>query len=173
VKRERAQPWLEPYLLPGSNADVLRIAAALTTLLVALLSACSWTPHASPDRDAAAKTFVTHPDASSIYVYRSPFNYYDTDSVLYLNGRLVGSTSPGAYFRIDAVPGHHVLHGNGIDIGHIALDTRAGGIYIVALDVLAGHSHFRVVPEAIGEERIRACCALLEGGAPGQRPLLR
>jgi hypothetical protein len=146
---------------------------ALTTLLVVLLSACAWTPHASPDRDAAAKTFLTHPDASTLYVYRSPFNYYDADSVLYLNGLLVGSTSPGAYFRIDAVPGHHVLHGNGIDIGQIALDTRPGGIYIVALDVVGGHSHFRLVPEPMGQERIRACCALLEHWAQGQRPLLR
>jgi hypothetical protein len=142
---------------------VLRfIAVASTMLFVVLLSACALTPHASADRDAAARAFVTHPDASTIYVYRSPFNYYDVDSVLYLNGRLVGSTSPGAYFRIDAVPGHHVLHGNGIDIGEIALDTRAGGIYILAVDVVGGQSHFRVVPEAIGEERIRACCALLE-----------
>ena len=147
--------------------------AALTALLVVLLSGCAWTPHASPDRDAAAKAFATHPDASAIYVYRSPFNDYDVDTVLYLNGQLVGSTSPGAYFRIDAVPGHHVLHGSGIDIGQIALDTRPGGIYIVALDVLAGHSHFRVVPEATGEERIRACCALLEGGTAGQRAMVR
>ncbi|MGZ5092866.1 MAG: hypothetical protein ACXWIP_16915 [Burkholderiales bacterium] len=153
---------------------MLRIGVGgLTALLVVLLSACSWTPHASADRDAAAKMFVTHPDASSIYVYRSPFNYYDVDTLLYLNGRLVGSTSPSAYFRIDAVPGHHVLHGNGIDIGQIALDTRPGGIYIVALDVLAGQSYFRLVPEAIGEERIRACCALLERWAPGQRALVR
>jgi hypothetical protein len=147
--------------------------AAFAMVLVLALPACTSTPQASADQDAAAKSFLTHPDASTIYVYRSRFNYYDADSVLYIDGRLVGSTLPGAYFRIDAVPGHHVLHGNGIDLGEIALDTRPGQIYIVALEVLAGHSQFRVLPEALGEQRIRACCALLENWAPGQRPLLR
>jgi hypothetical protein len=149
------------------------VVGAIALLAGLLLSACTSTPQASPDRDAAAKEFFTHPDASTIYVYRSPFNYYDADSVLYLNGRLMGSTVPGTYFRIDTVPGHHVLHGNGIDLGQIALDTRPGEVYFVALDVLAGHSHFHLVPQQVGQQRVRACCALLENWAPGQRPLLR
>lgn len=148
-------------------------AAAIVFVGAILLAGCTSTPQASPAEDAAAKAFETHPSASTIYVYRSPFNYYDYDSVLYINGRLVGRTLPGAYFRIDTVPGRHVLHGTGVDIGQITIDTRAGEIYFVSLDVLAGHSRFQLVPDRVAERRIRACCALLENWAPGQRPLLR
>jgi hypothetical protein len=146
-------------------------AAALTGVLA--LAGCTSTPQAPPDRDASAKEFVTHPGASTIYVYRSPFNQFDFDSVLYLNGRLMGTTVAGAYFRIDATPGQNVLHGTGVDLGEIALDTQAGELHFVSLDVLGGHSNFRLVAPETAKQRIRACCALLENWAPGQRPFVR
>jgi hypothetical protein len=149
------------------------ILAVASAALIMALAACTSTPQASPEADASAKAFVTHPAASTIYVYRSPFNRDEFDSVLFLDGRVIGSTLPGAYFRIDTVPARHVLHGTGIDLGEIALETRPGEIYIVSLEVLAGHSNFRLVPDAIGEQHIRACCALLENWAPGQRPLIK
>ena len=152
----------------GPIARVTLIAAAAL-----VVSACASTPQATPQRDADAKEFRTHPNASTIYVYRSPFNNYEADSVLFIDGRVIGATLPGAYFRIDAVPGRHVLHGTGIDIGQLTLDTRPGEIYFVSHDVLAGHSRFQLVPDRVGQERVRACCALLENWAPGQRPLLR
>ena len=46
-----------------------------------------------------------------------------------MDGRLIGATLPGTFFRINAVPGHHVLHGTGVDVGSIALDTMAGELY--------------------------------------------
>ena len=150
---------------------ILRIATGV--LAAVLLAACASTPQAPPSRDALAKEFLTHPNAATIYVYRSPFNDYESDSVLYMDGRLIGATLPGAYFRIDAVPGRHVLHGTAIDIGHLALDTRPGEIYYVSLDVHAGHSRFQLVPDRLAQERVRACCALLENWTPGQRPFLR
>src|SRR5689334_17623279 len=140
---------------------------------VLTLAACTSTPEAPLERDARAKEFDTHPGASTIYVYRSQFNNLDFDSVLYLNGRLIGSTLPGTYFRIDATPGHNVLHGTGIDIGQIALDTRPGALYFVSLEVLGGHSHFEVVPDDLAKQRIVSCCVLLENWAPGQRPFIR
>lgn len=148
---------------------------AILVLLAAaiVLGGCTSTPEAPRAVDARAKEFDTHPSASTIYVYRSQFNNLDFDSVLYMNGRLIGSTLPGTYFRVDTVPGHNVLHGTGVDIGQIALDTRPGELYFVSLDVLGGHSHFEVVPDRVAEQRIRACCVLLENWAPGQRPFVR
>ena len=137
------------------------------------LGGCTSTPEAPADRDAVAKEFNTHPGASTIYVYRSQFNNLDFDSVLYLNGRLIGSTVPGTYFRLDAAPGHNALHGTGIDLGQIALDTRPGQLYFVSVDILGGHSHFEVVPDDVAKQRIASCCVLLENWAPGQRPFVR
>lgn len=143
---------------------------ALAPLLLA--GACASTPQAAPQQDALAKEFLTHPNASTIYVYRSEFNHYDSDSVLYIDGRLIGATLPGAYFRLDTSPGRHVLHGTGIDIGQISLETRPGEVYFVSLDVHGGHSNFRQVADPVGRDRVRACCALLENWAPGQRPFI-
>jgi hypothetical protein len=155
-------------MLPLRNL-LSRVAALVAVMLIA---ACTSTPEATPERDALAKEFLTHPNASTIYVYRSEFNHYDTDSVLYLDGRVIGTTVPGAYFRLDTTPGRHVLHGTGIDLGNFTLETRAGEIYFVSVNINGGHSNFEVVPEAQGRERVRACCALLENWAPGQRPFL-
>ncbi len=138
-----------------------------------LLTACASTPQASRERDAEAKQFVTHPGSSTIYVYRSELDRLQDQTVLYLDERLIGSTLPGGYFRIDTVPGRHVLHGIAADTGRIAVDTRPGALYFVEMHVLDEHSYFRLVPEDVGRKRILQCCALLENWAPGQRPLLK
>ena len=155
--------------------DLTRALCRGVTLLAALLlaAACTSTPEATPRRDAAAKEFLTHPNAATVYVYRSPFNHYDYDTVLYLDGRVIGSTLPGAYFRIDVNPGRHILHGTGVDVGQLEFEMRPGKLYFVQLEVNAGHSQFRLVPEHYGKQQVVACCALLENWAPGQRPFLR
>ena len=153
----------------GSLLRLVRAALLLATLFIA---GCASTPQASPQQDALAKEFLTHPGTSTIYVYRSWYNHYDTDTVLYVDGRLIGSTLPGAFYRLDINPGRHILHGNGIDIGELALDTRPGQIYFVELNVNAGHSNFRVMPEERAKQEVRACCALMETWSPGQRPFL-
>ena len=141
-------------------------------LLAMLLAACASTPHAPADRDAEAKAFYTHPSTASVYVYRDFFNRDLEDSVLYIDNRLIGSTLPGTFYRIYAVPGRHVLHGIGIDAGRIEIDARPGELHFVRLDVVAGTSRFTLEPEQVGRTQLRACCAMLENWAPGQRPLL-
>ena len=149
---------------------LLTLAAALVAAVLA--AACAYTPRASSQQDTLAKEFITHPDAATIYVYRSQFNQYDTDTVLYLDGRVIGATQPGSYFRLDTTAGDHTLHGTGNDSGEFMLRTRAGQLYFVSLDVIGGHSTFRLVPEEVGRERVRSCCALLENLAP-PRPFLQ
>jgi hypothetical protein len=140
---------------------------------VLLLCACASTPEAPPDKDALAKEFLTHPNAATIYVYRSQFNHLDADTVLYIDGRLIGATRPGAYFRIDTTPGKHVLHGTGIDLGQFEIDARPGQIYYVSLNVIGGHARYELVPERVAQANVRSCCALLENWWPGQRPFIR
>ena len=145
----------------------------LLTFVLLLLTGCASTPQASREADADAKQFVTHPSSSTIYVYRSEVDRPRDQTVLYVDDRIIGATLPGAYFRIDAVPGRRVLQGIAADSGRIALDTRPGTLYFVEMHVIEGQSHFRLVPEDVGRKRILQCCALLENWAPGQRPLLK
>ena len=132
--RERRWPVRCGWVNSMAAASLITRAAAALVLLV--VAACASTPQASLERDAAAKEFSTHPNAATIYVYRSPFNHLDADSTLFVDGRVIGSTLPGTYFRLDLVPGPHVLHGTGIDLGQFELDARPGEIYFVSLAVI-------------------------------------
>jgi len=152
---------------------MLKFCTGVIAVVTLLLAGCASTPQASREHDAEAKQFRTHPNASTIYVYRSRFDRLEDQTVLYIDGRLVGETLPGTYFRIDTPPGRHVLSGIGIDSGKVALDTRPSQLYYVELTVTEGLSNFRLMPEDTGRKRVVECCALLENWAPGQRPLLK
>lgn len=147
---------------------------ALLALAAALLvAACASTPQAARDSDAEAKQFVSHPNASTLYVYRNDFGSEDDQTVLYVDGRLIGATLPRTFFRVNLRPGNHLLNGVGADNGRLGLATRPGEIYFVSLAVVGGQSYFAVVDPELGRKTLAACCALLENWAPGQRPLLR
>lgn len=158
--------------------DPGRSRSACCALLLALaLAGCASTPQGSAERDAVAKAFVTHPGHSAIYVYRPvPESNSDWDeTVLYVNRRLIGTTLPQTYFRVDVEPGEHVLTGVGIDQGKFELKprTRPDELYFVELRVTGGTSSYRLVDAETGKRAIRECCTLMENWAPGQRPLLR
>ncbi len=149
--------------------------ALAVCLLLAALGACTSTPQASREQDAQARRFLTHPGVATLYVYRSDaLGSLDTeDSVLYVNGRLIGSTLPGTYFRIDLRPGEHLLHGYAHDQGRIRVRAAADEITFVSLSVINGISRFEQVAPEAARRAIARCCALMENWAPGQRPLLR
>ena len=140
------------------------------------LSACTSTPEASAGRDAEAKQFIAHPATAALYVYRTDFvteEMMSSHSVLWLDGRLIGSTLPRTYFRIDARPGRRVLHGDGPDTGRLAVDVQAGEIYFVSLNAQGGTSRFALMKPDAGKREILRCCTLLESWTPGQRPFLK
>jgi hypothetical protein len=152
---------------------MLKIWSGVLAVVALLVGACASTPEAPRDLDAEAKQFLTHPNASTIYVYRSDVEPTDDHVVLYIDSRLIGETLPRTYFRIDTVPGRHLLHGTAVDLGKLELETRPCALYFVELTVAAGQSNFLLVPEEVGRKRILECCTLLENWAPGQRPFLK
>jgi hypothetical protein len=154
-----------------------RLLAHFACALVAALTVggCTSVPQASAERDAEARQFNTHPATAAIYVYRSDPGGTEqvADSVLWMDSRLIGTTLPRSYCRLDVRPGRRVLHGAGHDTGRLALDASAGEIYFVALNVAGGISYFRQVPVETGKREMLHCCTMMENWAPGQRPLLR
>lgn len=141
--------------------------------IVALVG-CASTPQATPERDAEAKEFNARHDAVVIYVYRIdlPAMVWD-NSVLLVDGRLIGATLPRTFFRFDVQEGVRVLHGSGRDQGRLSLETHLGEIYFVLLQVAGGVSDFRQVDAETGKRDILRCCSLMENWSPGQRPVLR
>jgi len=143
-------------------------------LVLALLGGCASVPQASRERDTEARQYITHPRHATLYVYRNDFSDATREtSVLYVDGRVIGSTLPGGYFRIDVLPGIRVLHGDGPDAGQFRLKAPEAEIAFIALEVAGGVSHFRQVEPQAAKREIARCCVLLENWAPGQRPLLR
>jgi len=150
-----------------------RLGAVLAAAALAL-AGCASVPQASPERDAEAKRYITHPQTATLYVYRNDFtDATKEESVLHVDGRIIGATLPGGYFRIDVRPGERVLHGEGPDQGRITVKAAASEITFIALGVAGGVSHFRQVAPETAKREIARCCVLLENWAPGQRPLLR
>jgi hypothetical protein len=151
----------------------MRRAAALC--LLAALGGCASVPEATPGRDAEAKRFETRSGAAALYVFRNDFPSTASlaDSVLYVDGRLIGATLPGTFFRIDVLPGVRELHGYGYDAGKLRLRAREGEAHFVALNVVDGTSLFVPVPPERARREIERCCVLMENWTPGQRPLLR
>jgi hypothetical protein len=127
-----------------------------------VLAGCTWTPYATTETSAAAKQFTANPDAATIYVYRSGYSRPDENSILYMDGLVVGSTRPGTFYRIETVPARHVFHGIGLDPGYAAVDARAGQIYFVRLDVIAGQSQFKLQPQSVGRQQVISCCEMLD-----------
>lgn len=160
--------------MSGAGRAVARCVWAALAAAVLTLGGCASTPQASFERDTEAKQFITHPGTAAVYVYRDDFPSSDSaDSVLYADNRLIGATLPGTYFRLDVRPGVRLLQGMGYDQGRLKVETRSGELHFVSLNVIVGRSHFTVVSPETGKRAIRACCALLENWAPGQRPLFR
>ena len=143
----------------------------LLLLLAVWVAGCASTPQASVERDAEAKRFGSSPSVSTVYVYRPDTGQDDT--VLWIDGRLIGATLPRTFFRVHLDPGRHVFTGMAVDNGRLELETRPGEVYFIAQIVSAGRSHFQPVPETFGKKVVTNCCSLLENWAPGQRPLLR
>lgn len=141
--------------------------------LLLLIAACASTPQATRERDREAKNFEPQPATSTVYVFRPDFPDPEENTVLWVDGRPVGSMLAQAYFRIHMNPGMHFFSGVAGDDGRIRLETRPGEIYFIRTQTIAGRSVFEHVDAATGRRELTACCGLLENWRPGQRPLLR
>jgi hypothetical protein len=161
------------YFFDSIRMKVMRVALLAGGAAMLAVAGCASTPQATFENDAEAKTFVTHPATAAIYVYRDPLDRRDSDSVLYVDRRLIGATLPGGFFRIEARPGKRVLHGLAYDRGALEIDVRPGETYFISLSVVEGTSNFTPKSAAVGRAELLACCVLLENWTPGQRPLLR
>lgn len=144
------------------NESCVRSIAISAAFAIAVLAGCAWAPRAHPELDAAMKEFPTDPNASTIYVYRSGYNWSGEQSTLYMDGHLIGNTRPGTYFRIDTTAERHVLHGAALDAGQIAVNPRPGQVVFVKVDVVGRQSNFKFQSDAVGRQQVRACCVMIE-----------
>ena len=146
-------------------------------LLAALLvcAGCASTPEASLERDAEGKRFEAVTRDSVLYVYRPDRARFATSATLWADGRLVGESLPGTYFRVIVFPGPTLLHTSGPDSGRIEINTQGNDVAYVEMQTFNEESPmtvFRLMPADEAQEAIRNCCTRLEVWRPGQPRLM-
>ena len=152
--------------------NILRIAFPFIAAIT-LLAGCAATPLASQENEADAKRFETAANAAIIYIYR-PTGYGGHGvSTLWIDGKLVGETLGGTFFRVAVRPGRNRVTAGGNDMGRIEIDTKADGVYFIETQVTGetqseSNTTFRAVTADVGKTAIQGCCRMLETWRPGQ-----
>ena len=140
-------------------------------LLLLLGAGCASTPEASREGDEEAKRFEPVTRDAVIYVYRPDRWTTSAATTLWADGRLVGESLPGTYFRVIVFPGRTLLHTSGPDTGRIEVTTRGNDVTYVEMvtnNEDSPQTIFRLVPAEPAQAAIRACCTRLEVWRPGQ-----
>jgi len=110
----------------------------LVLLLTALVPACALGPQAKPEADAQARLFQPVPDKAVIYLLREYGDIYTVEVKVSMDGKDVGSTWPGTYYRWVVEPGEHTITSYTQPPAILALKTEPGGIYYVWQDINVG-----------------------------------
>ena len=142
-----------------------------------LCTACTSTPQATADRDAEAKRFEAVTRDAVIYVYRPQPVLGSPETTLWVDNRLVGSSVPGTYFRVIALPGRNLIDTSPPDTGRIEIGTQGNDVTFVEMRTEGGPngtpvSRFRVMPPDEAKEAIVDCCWRLETWRHDQPRLL-
>ena len=138
-----------------------RMGVVLALLVVAFASGCASVPMASPEQDAAARSFVVRPDKSNIYVYRNESMGAAIKMPIALNGKLVGDTAAKTFLRLEVAPGSHTLVSKTENDSTITVNAVAGRNYFVWQEVkmgaFAARSLLQLVDEGTGKAGVAEC----------------
>ncbi|MCC7082728.1 MAG: hypothetical protein IT530_18850 [Burkholderiales bacterium] len=148
---------------------------AVSTL--ALLSACASTPLATPERMAEATRFEPVTREAVIFIYRPGFALSGPETTLWVDSRLVGSSLPGTFFRVIALPGRNVIDTSPPDTGRIEVTTQGNDVTFVEMTTRGGtngspSTRFRVMSPQQAKAAIVDCCWMLETWRYNQPRLL-
>ena len=124
------------------------------------LTGCASVQKAPATEDAAAKKFMANPAMSQIYVYRNETLGAALSMPVTLNGKLVGTTGPKSFLKLEVPAGEHVLTSQG-NKSELKLTTEKGKIYYVWQEVkmgmMSGGSKLQLVDESKGQKGVQAC----------------
>ena len=133
--------WKPDARRPGYAKLCLGIATIL------LISGCAATTElATPEADAAAKTFIPVEGTANIYVTRK--NQFTGSAVLFqviVDGRVKGGIAPGTYHLATVDPGRH-------SVSVTTMENQSSQ----TIDAVAGESYFFEVKPKMGMMAARA-----------------
>jgi hypothetical protein len=128
----------------------------LMALAALTLAGCATPPTATPDLDAAAKTFAVPPGKANIYLFRDEVLGGAIAMDVYLNGKLMGQTGPTTYFKFEVLPGRYSILSKAENDSSIDVQAEAGRNYFVWQEVKMGMLYARNLLQQVDEQRGRA-----------------
>ncbi len=125
-------------------------------LIALLLAGCVQLPP-SP-QDIQAKKFESLPDKAVIYLFRTQPDLTRDGASIMLDDRMLGTTYPGTYFRLELAPGQHRIAGFSGDSGNFEFIVEPGRLYFIEQSVMRfigpDRSLFRRVSEDRGRQSV-------------------
>jgi len=144
--------------------NALRCVAALLAAIF-LCAGCASVQMASPEQDAAAKSFRVDGKKATIYVYRHETHGAASTLPVIMDGRKIGDTAVKTFIRLEVIPGEHTLVSRAENDAVLSVRTDAGKHYFVWQQIRAGLSAPRSMLSLVDEETGRKAvqeCALIE-----------
>ena len=133
---------------------------------LALALACAKAPMASPERDAAAKTFAPVPGKAVLYIYRDEGFFGGGVKVpIVINSRVIGDTVGKSYFRLVLDPGDYELKCKAEKDVIQTIAVEAGKVYFFQQEMKMGLLSNRCGLSTVSDDAGRAAvatCRLLD-----------
>lgn len=137
----------------------IRFAAAIAVAVIT--TGCASVPMASPEADAAAKTFTVNPTKANVYIYRNESMGAAIEMPVTVNGSEVGKTAANTFIFLTLDPGTYQVVSKTENDSTVVLNAQAGQNYFLWQEVKMGTwsagSHLQEVAEHVGKAGVNEC----------------
>ena len=138
-----------------------KLTAVCALVLVVLVGGCASVPMATPEQDAAARTFSVKPGKANIYVYRNETFGAAIKMAIVLDGKLMADTAANTYMVLEVAPGAHTVISKTENEPSVTVNAVAGRNYFlwqeVKMGAFAARSELHQVDEATGKQGVAEC----------------
>jgi hypothetical protein len=114
------------------------LVAAVSVILLLVLSGCASVPMASIEQDTKAKEFVPAQNKAALYIYRNENFGGAIPMSVSVNGKSLGQTAAKTYFRLNLLPGKYNVESHAENVANLSLTAEANKNYFVWQEVKMG-----------------------------------
>jgi hypothetical protein len=138
-------------------------ARLLATSALALLAGCASVPMATPEEDAASKTFAAPPAGKAgLYVFRNTWVGQAVRKTIYLDGAPLGETANEVFLHCLIAPGPHKLSTESeFSNNDVEWTADAGQNYFfrnyIKMGVFVAGANLEQVTPEVGKENVLQC----------------
>lgn len=130
------------------------VIAAITMNMVG----CASVNMATPQQDAAVKTFAVPKENAGIYIYRNETMGSAVKMEVAVDGMPIGKTTAHTFLYKEVAPGTHTLTSSAENTSTLVIDAKPGTLYYVWQEVKMGIMYARtklnLVDEAEGKKGV-------------------